>query len=745
MPRIPTYAQPVVAARPMPAPQLAYQNINAPKGAFDNGAAGFIEGGRQLGALAVHAERMVEEDARTHANEALTAFENEQREALWHKDDAFFRQSGRTAYDGYPKLGPMLEEMRQKHGANLSERARALYDQRTGEMVGRSLDAGVRHAARGREEWRDGTTAGLVKTNIDNAALYGNDPVRREGALQTARNAVLELAAERGWDPDDPRTQAQLRDIDSHAAVGVVKRMVETNPLEAKRYFEANSGKLSPEAYASVSHLVEVKSKKHTFDATYAAIKGMRPEPTALPDTKALAKIIIHTESSGKPVGKNPDPDSTATGTAQFVNGTWLETMRASRPDLTDGKSDPEILALRLDPVLSAEMTEAYIATNAKRLQNQGIEPTPPHLLLAHRFGAWGASALLSAAPGTFMAAVLTAKAMRDNPDLKGKTVDQLKAWAVEATGFKTERAIKQTDVRSSPVPASPPSKAAMLEFQLEQAKRIKDPELSEDIQTTLMRDYNRDLAVETLRRQEAESQAFEMIFQGKHYRDIPADIQKEIGFLGMQNIKKAYHQEENGPVNLPLYNELQHQMAEDPLEFVQRDLTALAGKMPNEQILSFMKLQGGISRKDAAVLEKGEQWKRIFNVAKFRLQAAGINPSPKEKDETGAKRMEAFQGLAVQEVEAAMKEKGGRLTDEEIGKVVDRLLTKGRIQDSGWFSDDEKFLFERKPGEGFYTKDYDDIPERERIDIILEFKSINKTDPTHKEIEEIYAARGGR
>lgn len=84
----------------------------------------------------------------------------------------------------------------------------------------------------------------------------------------------------------------------------------------------------------------------------------------------AISDLIIGAESGGNPNATNPN--SSAAGLGQFINSTWLSTIRQHRPDLVQGKSDSEILAMRSDPALSREMTDAYAADNNAILQKNG-------------------------------------------------------------------------------------------------------------------------------------------------------------------------------------------------------------------------------------------------------------------------------------------------------------------------------------------------------------------------------------
>lgn len=167
----------------------------------------------------------------------------------------------------------------------------------------------------------------------------------------------------------------------------------------------------------------------------------------------ALIDSIIGAESGGNPNAKNPN--SSATGLGQFIASTWLDTLSRERPDLVAGKSRDEILALRNDPDLSRQMTEAYAAQNGKIISNAGFEANPGNIYLAHFAGPQGAVKVLSADPNAPVEAVLGPQAVAANPFLKGMTAAGLQAWAAKKMGGAPQPVM----ATNAPVsPAAPPA-----------------------------------------------------------------------------------------------------------------------------------------------------------------------------------------------------------------------------------------------------------------------------------------------
>lgn len=162
-----------------------------------------------------------------------------------------------------------------------------------------------------------------------------------------------------------------------------------------------------------------------------------------------LIDSIIGVESGGNPNATNPN--SSATGLGQFISSTWLDTLKAARPDLAQGKTDDELLALRNDPQLSREMTEAYANQNQATLSKAGLPVTPGSTYLAHFAGPGGAVKVLQADPSAPAGDVLGTAVVKANPFLAKMTVGDLRAWADRKMGG------------AQPAPASPAAPASGL------------------------------------------------------------------------------------------------------------------------------------------------------------------------------------------------------------------------------------------------------------------------------------------
>jgi len=159
-----------------------------------------------------------------------------------------------------------------------------------------------------------------------------------------------------------------------------------------------------------------------------AALGMAAPAQTGGSAVDVVTSKIIGVESGGNANAKNPN--SSASGVGQFLDSTWVQTIRQHRPDIAAGKSAAQILTLKNDPVLGREMTKAYTQDNAEYLSNRGIATTPGNIYLAHFLGPAGAANVLKADPNAPIGSVVGQDVVRANGFLAGKTVADTIAWS---------------------------------------------------------------------------------------------------------------------------------------------------------------------------------------------------------------------------------------------------------------------------------------------------------------------------
>jgi hypothetical protein len=150
--------------------------------------------------------------------------------------------------------------------------------------------------------------------------------------------------------------------------------------------------------------------------------------------------------------GRDKNSRSTAQGFGQFLNGTFVDTAKKVFPELAN-KSPAEILTLRGTKLadgtpIEAALEQKFRTDNIASLASAGIQPTPGNVYLAHFLGAGGARNVLSADPNTPLSQVVSADAIKANPEvlaIRNKTVGDLQNWANSKFGGEPGLAASMT------------------------------------------------------------------------------------------------------------------------------------------------------------------------------------------------------------------------------------------------------------------------------------------------------------
>lgn len=170
---------------------------------------------------------------------------------------------------------------------------------------------------------------------------------------------------------------------------------------------------------------------------------------------------IITIESAGKV--RAAAPTSSARGLFQFLNATWMGTVKKHRADLLRGRSEAEVLALRFDAKTCIELGARFTEDNQRII---GMNCTGGDLYLAHFLGAGDAQDLFRADPATPVSQLVTAQVINANKSIMlGKNAGQVRAWAArrmhESAGHDwIAQYYDEPDPEPVPVPEERPESA---------------------------------------------------------------------------------------------------------------------------------------------------------------------------------------------------------------------------------------------------------------------------------------------
>jgi hypothetical protein len=262
----------------------------------------------------------------------------------------------------------------------------------------------------------------------------------REGGLDTSDDEDFLQSIREG---DVDRTRAMVRShliggmgedrfAENYRAVGDNARADALQPGKVREQDDAHNKNVADVAYttAQTNNLTNPPARTAVAGTDESgnpifynpnAAPPVARAPAANPSFSTFVDTLQTSENNtGNPAAQNPR--SSATGNGQFIKSTWLDIVKATRPDLVAGKSDPQILAMRSDPALSREMTTAYATQNAQLLDGAGLPVTGASLAMAHKLGFGGAQTVLQADANMPLSRLLSGEVMAANPQLKGLT-----------------------------------------------------------------------------------------------------------------------------------------------------------------------------------------------------------------------------------------------------------------------------------------------------------------------------------
>jgi hypothetical protein len=257
VPRVPTYDGPQVA----PSPLRVSQDIRAPAGAFGAGTAqAFEQAGQQLGQVASlidrRAEQHAKEDSELAAFNAYTEASQRTQKLFYEGDNAIYQRRGGQAIGSANEAATELKRIGEETGTGLtSPYAKMQFDKLWARHQDSEMGAVSRHEAGQRQEYRDQTTAGVLATSQNNAALRYNDP--REVENQIGLGETVIRANAKGLPPD--QVDAHIQAFKSGVYKAVVLRQMVDDPLGADKTFREHADQFTADDIVTLERALKVK------------------------------------------------------------------------------------------------------------------------------------------------------------------------------------------------------------------------------------------------------------------------------------------------------------------------------------------------------------------------------------------------------------------------------------------------------------------------------------------------------
>jgi hypothetical protein len=594
-----------------------------------------------------------------------------------------------------------------------------------------AFDTMAKHAATERRNWIDGASVARAMNAADDFVAYAGDQKRMEASLAAGRAEIVTNAQDHGEDPII--TDRKLREFDTRALVGGIQKWANRDPIGAQKYYQASKHRIDGQQQIGLERMLKEATARRRADDEANAVMA-RPV-----GVDALHDAIVGHESGGRQTdatGNTLTSKKGAKGAGQIIPETFA---RFARPgEKIDDEKD--------NLAVSRRMIEKYM-----RDYN----------------GDWQRAAVAYFSGEGNVSPQANVKPWKVNSSDGNNTVEQYVANVGRRMGLKPGEPASVATVKTS---TDPREKARDIEANfagyVDAMEKLhpNDPE-------------QRALGIAELRRRKAlaeEAVASEQKAVGEQAlqiaitpganglkptsrNDIPNDLWTKLSasqqhaLLGVFN--ENVRQQDRKP-NPALYAELSRQAAEDPAEFVRRDLVPLADQLPEADWKHFQNMQGLINRKDARAAEQQITVASAMRVSKALLTSAGIYMGYLDRKGTATDKKAyaefeaAYQGALLKEAEQFRVDNKRKPNDEELQKMADRLLMQGRSSETGrtqalgleLSSDDKSVAFQPRPVSSQFYVRYGDIPSDRRKAIEDQLKAKGLPNDKHA-VENAYTA----
>lgn len=327
----------------------------------------------------------------------------------------------------------------------------------------------------------DRFTKDINKTAEGSAALI-QDPAMRERFVTAMKPQLAQDVANVRSRADTLESDSKVAYVSKMGDTAINQGAATTDPNLQAKIIKTHSDLIDGLAADGTITQVRAAQMKQEWAHQYAIAEGLersKTDPTGVINdlraapgsTEATVNRIIHAEGTAQ------NPSSSANGTGQFTDKTWVDLVRQKRPDLAAGQSDQDILAMRADKSLARDMVTANLNDNAAYLKNSGVAATPTNLYLAHFLGPQAAAAVAQADPKAPIGKVLAeavgpdqaAKMIQANAKvLAGQQTGSVQAWAAGQMGGASAGGVHIYDILR-------PDQRALLLDHAENALRKQD------------------------------------------------------------------------------------------------------------------------------------------------------------------------------------------------------------------------------------------------------------------------------
>lgn len=277
----------------------------------------------------------------------------------------------------------------------------------------------------------------------------------------------------------------------------------------------------------------------------------------------------------------------------------------------------------------------------------------------------------------------------------------------------------------------------------LEEARKIEDPKVRDATVSRLKDEYQ----MKRLAKEQAQSDVFDTaanIMERNRGQlneaglPVPATMWGQLDLQGRNAIDsraKQLREGKNATTDWEEYYNLKSMASSSATrdEFLKINLMIYRPKMADAEFKQLVDLQTSLRKGDEKQLNG---YRTTNQIVSQTLRSIGVNPNPKPGS-NDAQKAAQFQRLVDEQYQMMQDETGKKPTSADVQKIVDNLVVKGEVPDTGWFWNDKKRVFELQEGESLMVN-VEDIPKSDRQGIEKALAT-NHIPVTPENIEKAY------
>lgn len=635
-----------------------------------------VQMGQAMEAAGAEASRIAA-DMQAQANQlrfddAINQVKEEQLRLTYDKDAGYSSLKGINALqrpDGKPlkaEYGDLLKKRIGEIGASLGNDAqKAAFDKASANILTGFVGQVDAHESSEFKTYGLSVSEGVQATAKRDIALNWSKPEAIDAAVERIRAEAYRQGQLLGKSAEWQEAAARKMASDGHK-LAVLSALENNNPAYADTYLKKYAGQMEADDIMTVrGHITKQMDAQVAIGAANEAVKQFAPR-MAPTDFDRLVNITMATESNGQRYGKDGnllESPKGAKGEMQVLDNTNTDPGFGVKPARDNS---PEELA---------RVGRDYLQAMLKRYQGD-----PALAWAAYNAGPGRVDAALKNAGKPVMVDANTdpnAPRQMSWLSLMPKETQNYVAKNMAAfsggQGTPPRPTLADIDARlqANPDLASNPQRLKLAREEAARQFKIQEDALKQRDEGAL-----------------AEAQR-QLVANGGNYAGLPASVRNAIppgkvdevmGFAG--KIAKG----------APLETDwsLYYQIKTNPDALQAANLMAFRGKLGDSEFKALVRQQEDLrSGKDLT------QVRTTRDVLSQYMREAGIDPTPKDTDKTGAEKVGRIWAAFESRVREREQAKGGKLTPEEVQKTAAQLFTKVGVSGMLWDSEKPAVMLE--------------------------------------------------